>query len=63
MKSMAMKDSDLAEILAECLEAMKRGESDLNSLARRYPEASKQILPLLKLAAQLRERAITMQNH
>jgi hypothetical protein len=38
----------LADILNECLEAMERGEHDLDRLADRYPGARDKIRPLLE---------------
>ncbi len=43
----------VARALEECLEAMERGETDLDALAGRYPEAEEEIRPLLKLAKRL----------
>jgi hypothetical protein len=46
----------LARALEECLEAMERGETDLDELSSRYPEAHGKIRPLLEIAQQLRRR-------
>lgn len=46
----------LASVLAECLDAMDEGESDLNVLARRHPSLAARIKPLLEVALALRER-------
>ena len=51
-----MEELTLARVLEECLEAMERGETDLDGLAGRYPEAEKEIRPLLDVAQQLRRR-------
>jgi len=45
-----------ARALEECLEAMERGETDLDKLAGRYPEARDEIQPLLEIAQHLRCR-------
>lgn len=42
--------------LEECLEAMDQGETDLDELSGRYPEAEEQIRPLLEIARQLRQQ-------
>ncbi len=47
----------LARILAECVEAVERGETDLDALASRYPEAEGEIQPLLEIVQQLRRDA------
>jgi hypothetical protein len=44
----------LARALEECLEAMERGETDLDRLAGRYPEGQAEIRPLLEIAQELR---------
>lgn len=46
----------LARALEECLEAMERGETDLDKLAGRYPEARDEIRPLLDIAQRLRRQ-------
>jgi hypothetical protein len=46
----------LARALEECLEAMERGETDLDKLAGRYPEARDEIRPLLEIAQRLRRQ-------
>lgn len=46
----------LARALEECLEAMERGETDLDKLAGRYPEARDEIKPLLEIAQRLRRQ-------
>ena len=51
-----LTDRELAHVLEECLDAMERGEGDLDALADRHPEAKPQILPLLEIAAALRAR-------
>jgi hypothetical protein len=43
----------LARALAECLEAMDWGETDLGKISARYPEAESEIWPLLEIAQQL----------
>lgn len=47
----------LADILNECLEAMERGEHDLDRLADRYPDARNEIRPLLETGQVLMEYA------
>lgn len=49
-----MEELALARALEECLEAMERGETDLDELAGRYPEAQDEIRPLLEIAQHLR---------
>jgi hypothetical protein len=44
----------VARALEECLEAIERGETDLDKLTGRYPEARDEIQPLLEIAQQLR---------
>jgi hypothetical protein len=46
--SSAAKEQRLADILNECLEAMERGEHDLDRLTDRYPDARTEIRPLLE---------------
>ena len=46
----------LARVLEECLQAMEQGETDLDKLAARYPEAEEEIRPLLDIAQQLGRR-------
>ncbi|MBI2912723.1 MAG: hypothetical protein HYY03_02245 [Chloroflexi bacterium] len=48
----------LAAALDECLQAIERGEGDLDSLADRYPAAKPEIRPLLEIAAALRARRL-----
>lgn len=52
----AVEELALARVLEECLEAMEQGETDLDKLAGRYPEAWDEIRPLLEIAQQLRQR-------
>ncbi len=48
------QDLTLARALAECLADMERGETDLDALAARYPEAVREVVrPLLEIAARL----------
>ncbi len=49
-----MEELALARVLEECLQAMEQGETDLNRLLGRYPEAEEEIRPLLKIAQRLR---------
>ena len=46
----------LAGILEECLEAMRKGATDLDALANRYPWARQEIRPLLEIARALQRR-------
>ena len=46
----------LARVLEECLQAMEQGETDLDGLVERYPEAGEEIRPLLEIAQQLGRR-------
>lgn len=50
------EDVVITSALEECLEAMDRGETDLDELSGRYPEAEDQIRPLLEIAQQLRQQ-------
>lgn len=51
-----MEESALALVLKECLDAMERGGEPVD-IAARYPEQRAEIIPLLELAAELRETA------
>ncbi len=51
-----MEELALARALEECLEAIDRGETDLDELCSRYPEAQDEIRPLLQIAQQLRRQ-------
>ena len=52
----SVEDLALTHALEECLEAMDRGETDLDELSGRYPEAQDEIRPLLEIAQQLRRQ-------
>ncbi len=52
----SVEDLALAHALEECLEAMDRGQTDLDELSGRYPEAQDEIRPLLEIAQQLRRQ-------
>ena len=53
----AVEELALAHALEECLQAMERGETDLDGLAGRYPDgAAAEIRSLLSIAQELRER-------
>ena len=52
----AVEELALAHALEECLEAMERGETDLDGLAGRYPDAAAEIRSLLSIAQELREK-------
>jgi hypothetical protein len=43
----------LARVLEQCLDAMEEGETDLDRLMARYPEAAIEIRPLLVIAKSL----------
>ena len=47
----------VARALEQCLEAMDRGETDLDELSGRYPEARDEIRPLLEIAHRLRRQS------
>jgi len=44
----------LARVLEECLDAMEGGETDLERLVARHPEAAIEMRPLLEIALRLR---------
>jgi hypothetical protein len=52
----SVEELALARALEECLDAMELGETDLDRLSGRYPEARDNIQPLLEIAQQLRRR-------
>ena len=52
----SVEDLARTHALEECLEAMDRGETDLDELSGRYPEAQDEIRPLLEIAQQLRRQ-------
>ena len=54
-----VEEMALAHALEECLEAMERGETDLDGLAGGYPEAAAEIRPLLSIAQELREKRVS----
>lgn len=47
----------LGDILAECVDAIEQGETDLNALAGRYPQARQEIEPLLQVAWRLWQKS------
>lgn len=51
-----VEELTLARALEECLEAIDRGETDLDRLSGLYPEARDEIRPLLEIAQQLRRQ-------
>lgn|GEM_PF-3212585 len=51
-------ESYLAWALEECLEALDKGERDIEALVARYPQEKEELKPLLEIAAQLKERRI-----
>ena len=55
----AIEELALAHALEECLQAMERGETDLDGLAGRYPEAAAEIRALLSVAQELREKRVS----
>jgi hypothetical protein len=55
-RSGAIEELALAHALEECLQAMERGETDLDGLASRYPDAAAEIRSLLSVAQELREK-------
>ncbi len=52
----SVEELALAHALEECLEAMDRGQTDLDELSGRYPEAQDEIRPFLEIAQQLRRQ-------
>jgi len=54
----AVEELALAHALEECLQAMERGETDLDGLAGRYPDAAAEIRSLLSIAQELREKRV-----
>jgi hypothetical protein len=52
----SLEDLARAHALEECLAAMDRGQTDLDELCDRYPEAQDDIRPLLEMAKQLRRQ-------
>ncbi len=52
----SVEDLEMVHALEECLEEMDRGQTDLNELCDRYPEAQDDIRPLLEMAKQLRRQ-------
>jgi len=52
----SVEELALARALEECLEALERGETDLDKLSGRYLEATDEIRPLLEIAQQLRRQ-------
>ena len=55
----AIEELALAHALEECLQAMERGETDLDGLAGRYPDAAAEIRSLLSVAQELREKRVS----
>ena len=49
-----MGELALARVLEECLDAMEDGETDLEKLVARHPEAAIEMRPLLEIALRLR---------
>jgi hypothetical protein len=56
---MTVDELHLARVLEECLETIERGETDLDRLAGRYPDAWDEIQPLLEIAQELRKRRVS----
>ncbi|MBI1885265.1 MAG: hypothetical protein HYS09_02955 [Chloroflexi bacterium] len=54
-RSPSNQEVRLADVLAECLEAMERGEQNIDLLSARYPDAKRDIRPLLAIAKLLRQ--------
>ncbi len=52
----SVEELALTHALEECLEAIDRGQTDLDELSGRYPEAQDEIRPLLEMAQQLRRQ-------
>ena len=55
----AVEELALAHALEECLQALERGETDLDGLAGRYPDAAAEIRSLLSIAQELREKRVS----
>ena len=55
-RSPAVEELALAHALEECLEAMAQGETDLDRLAGRYPDAADEIRSLLSIAKELKDK-------
>ena len=55
----AVEELQFAHALEECLQAMERGETDLDGLAARYPDAAAEIRSLLSIAQELREKRVS----
>ena len=55
----AIEELALAHALEECLQAMERGETDLDGLAGRYPDAAAEIRSLLSIARELSEEGVS----
>ena len=55
----AIEELQLAHALEECLQAMERGETDLDGLAGKYPDAAAEIRSLLSIARELREKRVS----
>ena len=55
----AIEELQLAHALEECLQALERGETDLDGLAGRYPDAAAEIRSLLSIARELREKGVS----
>ena len=45
-----MADAEIVDALAQCLEALRRGEPDLEACLRRYPAYRAELEPLLDVA-------------
>ena len=54
----AIEELALAHVLEECLQAIERGETDLDGLAGRYPDVAAEIRSLLSIAQELREKRL-----
>ena len=55
----AVEELQFAHALEECLQAIERGETDLDGLAARYPDAAAEIRSLLSVAQELREKRVS----
>ncbi len=55
----AVEELALAHALEECLQAMEGGETDLDGLAGRYPDAAPEIRSLLSIAQELRAKRVS----
>jgi len=51
-----LQESTLVRALGECLEALDRGETNIEALVECYPQVKQELRPLLEIAGKLREQ-------